>query len=75
MNKRPNSIIFSHKTGALCWEADANNTKLRNLFLIFKTPEIGSGAFDENVAKSRRIDLSIKVEGRFYEHIFRFLNY
>ena len=34
MNKKPNLIIFSHKTGALCWETDATSTKLRNLFLI-----------------------------------------
>ena len=46
MNKRPNSLIFLHKTGALCWEADGNSEKLRNLFLIFKTTELGSGACD-----------------------------
>ena len=40
MNKRPNLTILSHKTGALCWEADANSAKLRNIFLIFKTPWI-----------------------------------
>ena len=40
MNKIPISIIFVLKTGALCWEADDNGAKLRNLFLIFKTPRI-----------------------------------
>ena len=37
MNKRPISIIFLLKTGALCWEADGKSAKLRNIFLIFKT--------------------------------------
>ena len=40
MNKRPNSIILSHKTGTLCWEADANGKKLRNLFQIFKNKDL-----------------------------------
>ena len=40
MNKRLNLNYFLHKTGALCWEADVNSRKLRNLFLIFKTPRI-----------------------------------
>ena len=38
MNKRPNLIILLHKTDALCWEVDANDAKLRNLFLILKIP-------------------------------------
>ena len=46
MTKRPISIILSLKTGAHCWEADGNGAKLRNLFLIFKTPELGSEACD-----------------------------
>ena len=46
MNKSPNSIIFLLKTGAHCWEADGNGAKLRNLFLIFKTPKLGSEACD-----------------------------
>ena len=41
-----NSIFFLLKTGAHCWEADGNGAKLRNLFLIFKTPELGSEACD-----------------------------
>ena len=45
-NKRPISLIFLLKTGALCWEADGNGTKLRNLFLNFKTPKLRSGACD-----------------------------
>ena len=40
MNKRPNLIISLHKTGALCWEADAIGVKSRILFAIFKTPQI-----------------------------------
>ena len=40
MNKRQHLIILSHKTGTLCWEADSNSAKWRNLFLIFKTPQI-----------------------------------
>ena len=44
MNKRPISIFFWLKTGTLCWEADVNSGKLRNLFLIFKTPKLSSGA-------------------------------
>ena len=46
MNKRPISIIFLLQTDALCWEAVGNGTKLRNLFLIFKPPDLGSGACD-----------------------------
>ena len=46
MNKSSISKILSLKTGAYCWEADVNNAKLRNLFLIFKTPKLGSGACD-----------------------------
>ena len=47
MNNRPNSIILLHKTGAHCWEADDNGAKLRDVFLIFKTPKLGSGACDQ----------------------------
>ena len=46
MNKNPISMIFLLKAGANCWEADGNGAKLRNLFLIFKTPELGSEACD-----------------------------
>ena len=46
MNKSPILLIFLLKTGAHCWEADGNGAKLRNLFLIFKTPELGSEACD-----------------------------
>ena len=38
MNKRPIPKFFWLKTGTLCWEADGTRAKLRNLFLIFKTP-------------------------------------
>ena len=31
MNERPISIIFPLKAGALCWEADVNGAKLRNV--------------------------------------------
>ena len=37
MNKSPISIIVLLKIGWLCWEADVNGVKLRNLILIFKT--------------------------------------
>ena len=32
--------FYKTLTSTLCWEADANCAKLRNLFLIFKTPQI-----------------------------------
>ena len=38
MNKSQISIFFLLKTGAHCWETDDNGAKLKNLFLIFKTP-------------------------------------
>ena len=44
MNKRQISIIFLLKTRALYWDADGTSTKLFNIFLIFKTPELGSRA-------------------------------
>ena len=40
MNKRLNLNYFLHKTGALCWEADVNGEKLRNLFLVLRPPQI-----------------------------------
>ena len=44
MIRRPNSNIFSHKMDALCWEADSNSAKLRNLSWFLRPPELGSGA-------------------------------
>ena len=44
MRKSQISIIPSLKAGAHCWEADVNRAKLRNLSLILRPPEVGSGA-------------------------------
>ena len=46
------SMILSLKAGTYYWEADVNCANLRNLSLIFKTPQLGYGACDYNVAKS-----------------------
>ena len=45
MNKRQISLILSLKTCAFYWEAESNGTKLRNLFLIFKTPGLCASTY------------------------------
>ena len=64
-------MIFLLKAGTHCWEADGNGTKFRNLFLIFKTLELGSGACDLNFAQSRRIYLTICIGSATSSTLFK----
>ena len=36
MNNRPNSIIFSHKTGALCWKVDTKLASFTRSSITYK---------------------------------------